>query len=86
MQGVGAILDFDEIELKGVAAGDVRLAELRQLLSKAGQQTDFIEGVLVVNGSVRVRKDGPNKLLLEGAYGPDYLRVRSLLYSQVEAV
>jgi cleavage and polyadenylation specificity factor subunit 2 len=69
-----------------VSHGDVRLAELRQLLVRAGEHAEFVEGALVVNSSVRVRKKGANKLLLEGSYGPDYLLVRSMLYSQVEAV
>ena len=60
--------------------------ELRQLLVRAGEHAEFVEGALVVNSSVRVRKKGANKLLLEGSYGPDYLLVRSMLYSQVEAV
>ena len=69
-----------------VSQGEVRLAELKQLLSRAGEQTEFVDGALVVNSTVRVRKDGAQRLLIEGAYGEDYLRVRELLYGQVEAI
>ena len=68
------------------AEGGEESHELRQLLVRAGEHAEFVEGALVVNSSVRVRKKGANKLLLEGSYGPDYLLVRSMLYSQVEAV
>ena len=69
-----------------VSQGEVRLAELKQLLSRAGEQTEFVDGALVVNSTVKVRKDGAQRLLIEGAYGEDYLRVRELLYGQVQAI
>ena len=60
---------------------------LKQQLAKAGHRAEFVDGALVVNTSVRVRKDGVHgRFLIEGAYGEDYLRVRELLYGQVEAL
>jgi Cft2 family RNA processing exonuclease len=70
-----------------VSKGDVRLAELKQQLARAGHRAEFVDGALVVNTSVRVVKDGAQgRFLIEGAYGEDYLRVRELLYGQVEAI
>ena len=62
------------------------MTELKLLLNKAGQRADFIDGVLVVDDGVRVRKDAANKLRIEGAYNHAYRKVRSLLYGQVKAV
>ena len=70
-----------------VSQGDVRLADLRTLLTKAGMLAEFADGALIINRSVRVRKEmATNKLLVEGSYGPDFLHVRTLLYSKVDAV
>ena len=69
-----------------ISQGEVKLNELKQLLTRRGEHAEFVDGALVVNATVRVRKDGSQKLFLEGAYGEDYLRVRELLYSQVEAI
>ena len=62
------------------------MAELKQLLGRTGDHTEFVEGALVINRTVSVRKDGAQRLLLEGAFGEDYLRVRDLLYRQVKAI
>ena len=44
-------------------------------------------GSLVVNKAVVVRKvAGESRLVVEGAYGDDYLRVRDLLYAQYTVV
>ena len=68
-----------------VSQGEVRLADLKQLLTRAGHHAEFAAGgALVINSSVCVRKDGNSRLLLEGAYGEDYLRVRGLLFDQME--
>ena len=68
-----------------VSEGEVRLADLKQLLTRAGHHAEFSSGALIINSTVRVRKDGQGqRLLLEGAYGEDYLRVRSLLFEQME--
>ena len=72
-----------------VSVGDVRLSELRTLLSKAGKHAEFHDGALVVNGGVRVRKEGGgagSRLVVEGSYGPDYVQVREMLYGQLAAV
>ena len=46
---------------------------------------EFAGGALVVNKAVVVRK-GESRLVVEGAYGDDYLRVRDLLYAQYTVV
>ena len=64
---------------KPVMIGDVKLSEFRSLLNSRGFSTQFVSGVLIVNGRVIVRKDGRN-LKLEGGINADYFSVRRLLY------
>ena len=45
-----------------------------------------MDGALLVNACVTVRRDGPQNLLVEGAYGSAYLGVRKLLYEQFQQV
>nr|KAJ3422087.1 cleavage and polyadenylation specificity factor subunit 2 [Polyrhizophydium stewartii] len=86
-----AMLDVQDTEQQKsrlpVVVGDVRLSELRRILQSQGFTTQFVGGgVLVVNGSVVVRRsmvDG--SLALEGRMSRDFVRVRSVMYS-VQAV
>lgn len=57
----------------------MKLSEFRQLLISRGFKSDFVAGVLVVNGSVLVKKQGRN-LAIEGSINADYFSVRRLLY------
>ncbi|KAJ1561819.1 cleavage and polyadenylation specificity factor subunit 2 [Cladochytrium tenue] len=82
--------------------GDVRLSEFRRVLVGAGFEAEFVAGALVVNGgSVAVRRPAATsgavsgaalnpasggRLVLEGGLGPDYFRVRRLLYAEHAAV
>ena len=69
-----------------VSRGEVRLAELKQLLAQAGHHAVFIEGgMLQVNNTVRLRKDA-GRLLLEGSFGESYLAVRKLLYDRMNSI
>ena len=69
-----------------VSRGEVRLAELKQLLAQAGHHAVFIEGgMLQVNNTVRLRKDA-GRLLLEGSFGESYLAVRELLYDRMNSI
>jgi cleavage and polyadenylation specificity factor subunit 2 len=51
--------------------GDLRLADLRKLMNANGMQAEFRgEGVLVINGTVAVRKTATGQIELDGgAYG-----------------
>lgn len=45
-----------------------------------------MDGALLVNSTVRVRRVGPHKLTVEGSYSSAYLGVRKLLYEQFQLV
>jgi len=66
--------------------GDLKLAEFKQLLSRSGFQAEFMDGALMVNSSVRVRRDAQQKLIVEGSYCTTYMNVRKLLYEQFQIV
>ena len=68
-----------------VSRGEVRLAEVKVLLSGAGHQVTFADGALVVDGSVSLRKEA-GQLLLEGRYGTTYRRVRELVHGQINSI
>lgn len=64
--------------------GDVRLTELKNLLTQQGIETEFQgDGVLVCDNQVAVRKnERGGQLLIEGNIGRTYRKVRQLIYSQ----
>ena len=66
--------------------GDVKLADFRQLLVRSGFHAEFMDGGLVVESSVIVRRGAAHKLLVEGTYGRTYFGVRKLLYDQFQLV
>ncbi|KAG8464044.1 hypothetical protein KFE25_000212 [Diacronema lutheri] len=65
-----------------LAKGDVRLSDLRGVLTRAGHVAEFEAGVLVVNGSVRLRRGGAGQVAIDGPWSDDYFAVRQLLYAQ----
>lgn len=68
-----------------VYLGDLRLVDLRQALAQEGITAEFADGVLVcADGRVTVRKDGDEKIVVEGALSQDYFEVRQILYSQYQ--
>ncbi|KAG0291115.1 cleavage and polyadenylation specificity factor subunit 2 [Linnemannia gamsii] len=72
-------------EHQPVFVGDIRLTEFKnRVLKQAGIEAEFMEGVLVCNGVVAVRKvEETGQILLEGSpMSNDYYEVRRLLYSQ----
>ena len=71
-----------------ISRGELRLADFKQLLGRErGLTAEIAGGSLVVNKAVVVRKvAGESRLVVEGAYGDDYLRVRDLLYAQYTVV
>ena len=67
----------------GVFIGDVRLSELRKALAAAGVRAEFHAGALYCAGQVVVRRRGEGGgLLLEGAMGDAYYKVRDVVYGQ----
>ena len=68
-----------------VFLGDLRLSDLRQVLAQEGVPAEFAEGMLVcANGRVTVRKDGDEKLVVEGALSNEYFDIRNILYAQYQ--
>ena len=69
----------------GGDAGDVKLTNLKVSLEEAGISSQWSgPGALVCGKHTLVRKSGDESgdLLLEGALGSDYYRIRDILYSQ----
>jgi len=68
-----------------VFLGDLRLSDLRQVLAQEGFHAEFSDGVLVcAHGRVTVRKDGDEKLVVEGALSNEYFDIRNILYAQYQ--
>ncbi|EKX38664.1 hypothetical protein GUITHDRAFT_89302 [Guillardia theta CCMP2712] len=61
--------------------GDVKLSDLKVLLEKQKYKTELKAGMLVVNGSIIIRKSG-SRMIFEGTICTEYAAVRSLLMSQ----
>jgi cleavage and polyadenylation specificity factor subunit 2 len=77
--------------------GDLRLADLRKLMNANGMQAEFRgEGVLVINGTVAVRKTATGQIEIDGgAYGnldprnndaATFSRVRRQIYEGLAVV
>ena len=63
--------------------GDLRLADLRKIMQSSGHTAEFRgEGILLIDGSVIVRKSGTSTIELEGAgYAASTLQDRSTFYA-----
>lgn len=66
----------------GVFIGDVRLSELRKALTAAGIRSEFRGGDLYCIGQVVVRRRGEGGLVVEGAMGDGYYKIRDIIYAQ----
>jgi len=67
----------------GVFIGDVRLSELKKALTAVGVASEFHGGALYCAGQVVVRRRGEGGgLVLEGALGDSYYKVRGVIYGQ----
>ncbi|EDU41495.1 YSH1 exonuclease of the beta-lactamase fold [Pyrenophora tritici-repentis] len=77
--------------------GDLRLADLRRLMTANGMQAEYRgDGILVINGSVAVRKTATGQIEIDGgAYGnldprnndaATFLRVRRQIYEGLAVV
>ena len=69
-----------------VAAQELKLSDLKQLLLRSGGAAEVAAGVLVANGEIEVRKPKPHTLVVQGPHGANFLQLRKLLYSQLAAV
>jgi len=68
-----------------IFVGDVKLSNFKQLLQDQNFQTEFKEGVLVVNDTIALRREnieGQNIILVEGSLSEAYFKVRTILYNQ----
>jgi len=68
-----------------VFVGELKLSDLKQILTKAGFKTEFSGGVLLCNQTVMIKKDGDganSRIKVEGILCDDYFKVRELVYSQ----
>eukprot|EP01124_Arcella_intermedia_P005522 TRINITY_DN13267_c0_g1_i1.p1 TRINITY_DN13267_c0_g1~~TRINITY_DN13267_c0_g1_i1.p1 ORF type:complete len:752 (-),score=213.87 TRINITY_DN13267_c0_g1_i1:29-1996(-) len=68
-----------------VFVGDVKLLGFRQKLQEVGFKTEMKGGVLVVNGTVALRRaEGNASINIEGSISEDYYKIRDLLYNQFQ--
>ncbi len=76
-------------EHPAIFLGDVKLNDFKTVLQQQGFRTEFRRGVLVVNGTVALRKEekeGRSDIKIDGMLCEDYYKVRELLYSQFKIV
>ena len=73
--------DAAQGDLSFISHGELRLTELKQMLMRSGERVELSDGVLRLGTAVRVRKSAAHTLVLEGAYGPQYLQARKLMAS-----
>jgi cleavage and polyadenylation specificity factor subunit 2 len=67
---------------KPVIVGDLKLSEFRRLLLEKGFRAEFDAGVLIVNGSILIRRQAHGRIVLEGGLNRDYYKIRHLLYGE----
>ncbi len=72
--------------VKGHAAvflGDLKFADLKRIINKAGISAEFAGGILVcANGTVNLRKVSQTQISIHGALCDEYFKIRSLLYGK----
>lgn len=76
-------------EHPAIFLGDVKLNDFKTLLQQQGFRTEFRRGVLVVNGTVALRKEekeGRSDIKIDGMLCEDYYKIRELLYNQFKIV
>jgi cleavage and polyadenylation specificity factor subunit 2 len=66
-----------------VFIGDLRLTELKKVLSKIDIPSEFQSGSLIIgaNREIRISKGSEGELMLEGPFGDLYYEVRKLVYN-----
>ncbi|XP_024082036.1 probable cleavage and polyadenylation specificity factor subunit 2 [Cimex lectularius] len=66
-----------------VLVNELRLSDLKQLLSKKGIDSEFTAGVLwCCNRTICIKRTDTRKVSLEGWISENYFKVREILYSQ----
>jgi cleavage and polyadenylation specificity factor subunit 2 len=79
-------LDVLPLELqrthKPVIVGDLKLSEFRRKLLDRGYEAEFDAGVLIVNRNFLIRRSQQGRLVLEGTFGREYFKLRSMMYSE----
>ncbi|KAJ3410272.1 cleavage and polyadenylation specificity factor subunit 2 [Chytridiales sp. JEL 0842] len=65
-----------------VIIGDLKLSEFRRKLLEKGYDAEFDAGVLIVNRTFMIRRTQQGRLVLEGSFGRDYFKLRSMMYSE----
>mmetsp|Transcript_551 Transcript_551/g.1849 ORF Transcript_551/g.1849 Transcript_551/m.1849 type:complete len:168 (-) Transcript_551:241-744(-) len=70
-----------------LSVGPVKLAELRAGLGQDGKPATLSGGALLVDGgTVRLSKPEPRRLIIDGNFGPAFLRARKRAFSQLTAI
>jgi cleavage and polyadenylation specificity factor subunit 2 len=69
-----------------LSEGAVKLDKLKQILSKAGFQSEFRAGMLVCADGVVLKRSKTNKLVVEGSLSESYYKIRALVYGQYNFV
>lgn len=67
---------------KPIFVNEPKLSDFKLHLLKAGFTAEFSGGVLIINSCIAVKRNAAGKVTMEGMIGPDYYRVRELLYDQ----
>ncbi|KJE89722.1 cleavage and polyadenylation specificity factor [Capsaspora owczarzaki ATCC 30864] len=68
-----------------VFVGDPKLYEVKEVLIEAGFHAEFVQGVLVCNDTIAIRKQD-QAFAIEGGLSEDYFAVRDVLYDQFAIV
>lgn len=67
---------------KPIFVNEPKLSDFKLHLLKAGLTAEFSGGVLIINSCIAVKRNAAGKVTMEGMIGPDYYKVRELLYDQ----
>jgi len=65
-----------------IFVNEPKLSDFKLHLLKAGFTAEFSGGVLIINSCIAVKRNAAGKVTMEGMIGPDYYKVRELLYDQ----
>ncbi|MCL4123063.1 UNVERIFIED_CONTAM: hypothetical protein GTU68_046074, partial [Idotea baltica] len=66
-----------------VFINEMRLSDFKQVLSRAGIESEFNAGILwCANGTIALRRQETGTVAIEGCLSEDYFEIKDLLYSQ----
>ena len=71
-----------------VFLGSSKLSDFRHALQRAGIDSEFVGGAVLVaaRGTVRIRKASPTSITLQGTLSEHYFLIRSMLYAHFQKV